>query len=76
MNGQRVTVYVLLTVGEEAYVRFSDRPEEVRMPAATIAADANLPPDELPGRDFYATAEEMEGQIILRNFSLVNDPRI
>lgn len=58
-----VQVYVLLTVGEEAIVRFPP-------------AGADLPPDELPGRDFFATIEEKDGEIALSDFRLVHDPRI
>lgn len=70
-----VQVYVLLTVGEEAIVRFPPA-GEVRMPAAVIAAGADLPVDELPGRDFFATIEEKDGETILSDFRLVDDPRL
>ena len=71
----RVQVYVLITVGDEAFVRVPGR-GEVRMPAAIIAVDAEMPPDELPGRDFEATIDEKNGKVVLSDFALLNDPRI
>jgi hypothetical protein len=42
------------------------------MPAADIARDADLPANELPGREFYAVPDG-DGY---RDFRLVDDPRL
>ena len=72
-----VDVYVLLTEGDQAVVRIPGRGQDVTMSAADIAAGADLPENELPGRDFTARLSEDErGQISLGEFQLINDPRI
>lgn len=69
----RVPVKVLLTVGNDAELTTPDHTPSnpLRVPARTIADDAGLPVNELPGREFTAV---QDGQG-LRDFRLVDDPR-
>lgn len=70
---QRVDVTVLITVGDEARLVTPEHNARapLRMPAATIAQDAGLPENELPGRHFTAVQDGDQ----LRDFRLVDDPR-
>lgn len=70
----RVETQVLLTVGDQAELITPEHTAEnpLRMPMATIAQEAGLPENELPGRRFTAIRD---GQSY-RDFKLVDDPRI
>lgn len=70
---ERVAVKVMLTVGDDALLVTPDHsPEEpLRMPAAPIAADAGIPMNELPGREFTAVRTG-DG---FGDFRLLYDPR-
>ncbi|HEX4814887.1 MAG TPA: hypothetical protein VFV66_19270 [Nonomuraea sp.] len=68
-------VEVLLTVGDQAELVTARHPASapLRVPAARIAEQAELPANELPGRRFtveHLTAADADG------FRLVNDPRL
>lgn len=71
---ERVTVRVMLTVGDDAELLTPehDARNPLRIPAAVIAADAGLPANELPGRHFTA-ARAGDG---FQDFRLLNDPRL
>jgi hypothetical protein len=71
---RRVTVKVLLTVGDEAELITPDHDARspLRVPAAVIARDADLPENELPGREFTAVRDGDD----LHDFRLLRDPRI
>ena len=73
-SDERVTVRVMLTVGDDAELITPehDARNPLRVPAAVIAADAGLPANELPGRRFSA---ERAGDGF-RAFELLDDPRL
>jgi hypothetical protein len=74
MPAERVPVRVLLTVGDQAELVTPDHTPQapLRVPSAVIAQDAGLPANELPGREFTAVRDGNA----LRDFQLVNDPRL
>jgi hypothetical protein len=74
VNDDRVTVRVVITVGGVSQVISPWHPLKtpLRVPAADIAADAGLPANELPGREFTA---EWDGAAF-RDYRLVHDPRL
>jgi len=71
---ERVTVRVMLLFGDQAELITPehDHTAPLRVPAAVIADDADLPANELPGRRFTAT-RTADGY---RDFQLVDDPRL
>lgn len=71
---ERVEVRVILTVGDQAVLStpWHTSQEPLWMPAETIARDAGLPANELPGRRFTAAG----GPDGLTDFQLVDDPRL
>lgn len=71
----RDTVQVLLLFGDQAELITPDHDAgaPLRMSAATIAADADLPVNELPGRRFSAVPD---GTGSYRDFRLLDDPRV
>ncbi|WP_040853795.1 hypothetical protein [Nocardia niigatensis] len=70
----RAMLRVMLTYGDEAHAvtPWHTGRSPMILPAAEIARDADIPVNELPGREFTATGDENG----LRDFKLVNDPRI
>jgi hypothetical protein len=71
----RETVQVMLLFGDEAELLTPDHDHSnpLRMPAAVIANDADIPANELPGRRFTAVPDGAGGY---RDFRLVDDPRL
>ncbi|MCP9947257.1 hypothetical protein [Actinomadura madurae] len=71
---ERITVQVMLTFGDTAELVTPDHDhrDPLRVPAADIARDAELPVNELPGR-FFTAERASDG---FRAFRLVDDPRL
>jgi hypothetical protein len=71
--GERIQVQVLLLTGDyaELVTPWHTAQAPLRLPAAGIARDADLPVDELPGRWLTATGTKDT----LHSFRLVHDPR-
>ncbi|MGA6208090.1 hypothetical protein ACPESR_25385 [Nocardia testacea] len=70
----RVPIWVMLGVGDEAHAvtPWHTAQDPMVLSAPTIAADCNLPLDEVVGREYTATGDERG----LQDFRLVNDPRV
>jgi hypothetical protein len=73
MTDTRETVTVLLTIGDDAELITPkhDAAHPLRVPAAVIANDADVPVNELPGRKFTAIRDGDS----YRDFCLADDPR-
>jgi hypothetical protein len=71
---ERVQVQVQLVSGDyaELVTPWHSAQAPLRVPASTIARDADLPVHELPGRWFTA----LGSHDALRGFRLVHDPRL
>lgn len=78
-HGDRVSVRVLLVAGDQAELVTPehDRYAPLRVPAADIAADVEMPANELPGRQLTARVIRgpSGGAVQLHDFALVDDPR-
>ncbi|RJO74153.1 hypothetical protein D5S18_18545 [Nocardia panacis] len=70
----RAMLRVMLTYGEQAHcvTPWHTGKDPMILSAAEIARDADIPVNELPGREFTATGDEHA----LRDFRLVDDPRL
>ncbi|MGV9409365.1 hypothetical protein ACWDOP_05575 [Nocardia sp. NPDC003693] len=83
MSTERVKVRCVLVIGEGdraiAYLETPWHPSwmAIQWSAAVIAAQADLPRNELPGREFWVDADHGPANALsLTNFRLVFDPRL
>ncbi|MEU0539781.1 hypothetical protein [Nocardia sp. NPDC005978] len=83
MSTERVKVRCVLVIGEGdkaiAYLETPWHPSwmAIQWPAAQIAAQADLPRNELPGREFWVEAAHApDNTLTLTGFRLVFDPRL
>ncbi|MGI5216232.1 hypothetical protein [Nocardia sp. CA-290969] len=70
----RIPFYVMLGVGDQAHAvtPWHTPKDPMILSTAAIAADCNMPANEVVGREYTATGDEHG----LRDFALVNDPRV
>ena len=73
-EGREVTVRCLLLFGDQAELvpdGWNGLGEPARWPAAAIAAEAGVPPGDLPGRRVLARESGRDGEVAVSGFRLL-----